>query len=227
MKASHSKMDPLKVISFDLDNALYDNQPVLERAEALSAEFLKTEFLAQGRVFRVEQFSQIKLSLLASGDIRYENLSYSRQIALQQFCQPLQNNRTIADKAFQVFIQARSEVEIASEIYQLLCELKERYQLVSVSNGNCDPRRLSLALLFSGHYSASSGYRAKPHPQMLMKVLRDFGLRPDQLLHVGDSIEKDGVAASRADVAFYHFAPFQPTSDLACCCRRLSEYLIT
>jgi len=214
-----------KVISLDLDNALYDNQPVLERAESLSAEYLKTQFLNQGRDYQPAEFSEIKQSLLTSGDIRYENLSYFRQVALSRFCQPLKNGGAIAAKAFEIFIQARSEVEIFDEIYQLLADLKTRYQLVSVSNGNCDPRRLSIAHFFSDHYSASSGNRAKPHPQMLLKVLRDFELKPGQLLHVGDSVEKDGAAASRAGVAFFHFSPFQPKLDLRRYCQRLFEYL--
>ena len=42
-----------KVLSFDLDNALYDNQPVITHAEQCSSDYLHAEFEKQGKSFKL------------------------------------------------------------------------------------------------------------------------------------------------------------------------------
>lgn len=216
-----------KLLSFDLDNALYDNQPVLENAERLSATYLQQQFLAQKKVFDIENFNQLKQKLLQSGDPAYENLSYFRLLALKNFCNPLTHATAIAEKAFNLFIQARSQVIVPDAIEQMLQTLSTNYTLVSVSNGNCDINQSTIGCYFSKNYSPIDGYRAKPNPQMLLQVIRDFNLAPEQILHIGDSISKDAAAAEKAGVSFFHFAPFEKADKHQYYCQNLQQYLVS
>jgi len=215
----------IKLLSFDLDNALYDNQPVIAKAESVSSAYLNEQFQLQNKQFSFDKFMHIRQVLLASGDIRYENLTLFRRTALKSLCKNLQNADQIVSNAFDLFIQARSLATISQPIFNMLEKLSKNYTLVSVTNGNCDANKLSIADLFSKNYSASNGLRAKPHPQMLLEAAHDFKIAPHQILHIGDSVSKDGGAAAAAATGFYHFEPFVQPQDIHLCCRKLLNYL--
>ena len=215
----------IKLISFDLDNALYDNQPVLRKAEQLSAEYLRQEFEKQSLEFKFENFLAIRRRMLGENNPLYENLSLFRRQALAQFCSGLTHCDDIVEQAFKLFINARSDAEIPQEIGETLEELAKEFILVSVTNGNCDPNKLSVGHLFSKNYSPQDGFRAKPHPQMLLTALDDFSLDQSALLHVGDSPEKDGAAAAAANVNFLHFAPFESNNTVTESTRALYQTL--
>jgi HAD superfamily hydrolase (TIGR01549 family) len=218
----------IKLISFDLDDTLYDNGPVIKRAEQESQNFLRSEFEKQQQVFDYQLFLQYRNELLESesqlGDneaSQYENLSFLRQKVLLQCCLPLADGEQIAEQAFDSFMHQRSQVRIEEEIVSMLEQLNKKYQLVIVTNGNCQADRLSIAKLFSKNYSPELGYRAKPHPQMLNQILNDFELLPDQVLHLGDQPNSDGLAAMQAGCEFRLFAPFLQGVDLRKTCDQL------
>ena len=222
MKQSNNQF---KVISFDLDNALYDNQPVMLNAEQVSASYLEQEFERQGKQFSVAKLMQLRKQLHLTNDRRFEDLSFFRQTALKRYCAELDNADEIAAQAFQLFIQQRSKALVPKVIYQLLESLAQRYILVSVSNGNCKPEQLSIASFLTQSYSASDGFRAKPHPEMLLQVANDFDISPAELLHVGDSIESDGGAALNAGVVFFHFSPFEKPGQIEPSCKNILSFL--
>ncbi|MCW8875602.1 MAG: HAD-IA family hydrolase [Kangiellaceae bacterium] len=224
---SPEQRSKFKILSFDLDNALYDNHPVIVHAEKQSEDYLREQFKLQGKAFDYSSFMQIRRELLLSGDIEFENMSYFRHVALARFCEPLENSRQIVEQAFERFIQARSLIKVEPRIQELLKELSERYQLVSVTNGNCDINQTPLGQFFISNYSATEGYRAKPHAQMLRQLMQDFSVGGDAILHLGDSLNKDGGAAKNAGVAFYHFWPFDPESSIQREVSKLSELLLT
>ena len=203
----------IKLISFDLDNTLYDNQPVIALADQRSEEYLSQEFKKQNKKFNYSKLKLIKkeLLLLQQKDVdkfKYENLSKLRKDALLIFCDELKQQTSIAQKAFDIFLSFRSKVEIEAEIKELLIRLSNKCQLVSVTNGNCDAKKLSIGELFVKNYSPSEGYRAKPHPQMLNQIFVDFKLKPEQVLHIGDRDDSDGLAAKKAGCFYYQFDPF-------------------
>ena len=217
------KNSKISLLSFDLDNALYDNQPVIEKAEADSADYLAQQFQLQHKKYQFSDFLTIRQRLLATDDIRFEDLSFFRQTALKSFCRNLENSEQIAARAFEIFIQARSLATIPLPIFKMLDKLSQHYTLVSVTNGNCDAKLLSIANFFDRHYSATCGVRAKPHHQMLLKVAKDFNVNPKNILHIGDSVEKDGGAAKAAGANFYHFEPFRYPQTLALSCQKLLQ----
>jgi len=206
----------IKVISFDLDNTLYDNAPVIQLAEQKSYFYLEEEFRKQKLQFDYQLFNDYRLQMIQSENEissdkvkKFDNLSYLRYQALKKFCLPLENQLYIVEQAFEIFMMHRNLVFIEKPISQLLDQLKTNYFLASVTNGNCDVRRLSIGHYFEKNYSPTSGFHAKPHPEMLKQICSDFEIGPDQLTHVGDSLKTDGQAAANAQCNFFHFSPFE------------------
>lgn len=215
----------IKLVSFDLDDALYDNQPVIARAEKLSKAYLRSQFEQQSHDFNYDDFLCIRRRLLAQNNPAFENMSYFRQQALMEYCHRLENKEKIAQQAFQLFINARSQAEIPQVIQKMIQSIAEKFLVVSISNGNCDPNQLSIGSHFLKNYSPLAGYRAKPHPQMLLTAINDFNLTPQQVLHVGDSIDKDGLASQQAGTHFVHFSPFATHCSLENEIAKVSEFL--
>lgn len=216
----------LKVISFDLDNTLYNNHPILQKSEKLFEAFLKQEFKLQGKTFSRNAYDKIQNKLIISGNLDYENLTYLRQETLLSICCELDNTKEIVPQALAIFLKARSNILITNDIEKMLNRLSEKYILVSVTNGNCNVSKLSISPFFSRNYSPSLGFRAKPNPEMLLQIMSDYNLKNNEILLVGDSKEKDGIAAEKAQIGFYHFEPFTSNSSVATACQQLSKILL-
>ena len=222
----------IKLISFDLDDTLYDNEPVIKLAEQKSQAFLQSAFEKQQQRFDYQLFLQYRHELLLSenkkGDeqtYQYENMSILRQQVLSKCCQSLSDGERIAQQAFEIFIKYRNQVVIEPEIDSMLSQLNQKYLLVSVTNGNCQAEKLSIGKLFGKNYSPEQGYRAKPHPQMLNQIFKDFDLHPSQVLHIGDQADSDGGAAQRAGCEFHLFAPFSQGAALRINCNQFVDEL--
>ena len=199
----------IKVISFDLDNTLYDNTPVIKKAEKESQQYLSKEFSKQNKIFDVNQYISVRKELIRSNNVAFDNLTYLRQECLTQVCIKLQNSELIIEKATKIFIDLRQEAKIPVEINKMIEKLSKCFILVSMTNGNCDAKNLSVGQYFDKNYSPQQGYRAKPHAEMYEKVMTDFNIKAEEILHVGDEGNTDGLGANNAGCQFLEFRPFE------------------
>lgn len=202
----------IKVISFDLDDTLYDNRPIIKAAEEASHDYLQQVFATQNKSYNRANFSELRNELLKADPARYENLTSLRRQVLKVICSDLENSELIAENALRIFLVKRNEVQIPNEIVKLIEILSTQYKLVTATNGNCSGKELAIGNYFEKHYSTEQGFKAKPHPQMLKKAIIDLQISPKSLLHIGDSKAKDGKAAVSANCQFYRFSPFENES---------------
>jgi len=198
----------IKVISFDLDNTLYDNQPVIKLAEKISQEYLMSEFKKQNKEFNVELLVETRKKLFKHKNVAYDNLTFLRQECLRHVCAALSNSESIVQRATEIFIELRQQASIPEEIVSMIKRLSKGYTLVSITNGNCDANNLVIGQYFDKNYSPQQGYRAKPHMAMYQKVMEDYQITPQQLLHVGDEEKTDGLGAGNTGCQFYLLKPF-------------------
>lgn len=222
----------IKLLSFDLDNTLYDNRPVIKLAELKSKAYLSQEFKRQSVTFDFDHFLSIRNDLMniksknqSNLNHKLENLTYLRQLVLEKFCEPLENSKQICQKALDIFLKYRSQVEVPDEIIQLLEYLKKRFVVISLTNGNCDPYQTAMGDYFEKHYAPHHGFRAKPHKQMLEIVKQDFSMESDHILHIGDQPETDGKAAENANCGFFYFSPFEQGQSASKSCEQLIAHL--
>jgi putative hydrolase of the HAD superfamily len=224
----------VRLISFDLDNTLYDNRPVIALAEKKSREYLDATFRQQQKRFDFAQFSAIRQKLLDQQnssherDSRYDDLTRLRRDVLLEICSPLDGAEKIVEQALNLFLEHRSLATIPQPIQKMMEQLAKNYTVVSVTNGNCRADLLSCGSLFQQNYSPTHGFRAKPHPEMLEQVSEDFSLSTEQILHIGDSESSDGDAARAAGCHFYFMSPFyEGRSDYSSIVELLSQLKLT
>ena len=188
-------LSDIRAIAFDLDNTLWDVEPVLERAEQCLAAWLQEHCprLALSR----EQMRAAREQLARREPHNAHDLSYLRIATLTAHAREHGYDERVALDAFEVFLAARNAVEIFPDVAPALGRLRLRYALASLSNGNADLARIGLDHIFNVSLNARQIGAAKPHPRCFERLARELALDPGAIAYVGDEPQLD-VAAARA-----------------------------
>jgi len=190
----------IKLVTFDLDDTLWDAGPILRAAEKKQFAWLDQQLPDfQYRLPR-EDLIQIRKSLIRQNPALTHNLTHLREeilaIALEKAGLGKSRSRILAEQAVEVFLQGRHEVVYFDHAISLLENLAKQYTLAALSNGNADISRLGIGKYFSFSYSSADVNASKPAPDMFMAALRHLDIAPEEAVHVGDHPENDVRAAA-------------------------------
>lgn len=183
-------------ITFDLDDTLYDNRPVLERAERVLHQWLARSYPRLVERFDIPGLRSLRHAVAQANPHLRHDLTVIRKMTLGQAAQACGYSHHLVEPAFQVFHQARNQVQMYADVLPALQGLRERYVLGALTNGNADLEQLGLAPLFEFALSAADVGAAKPEPQMFLEAARQVGTAPWRLVHVGDDPVRDVAGAA-------------------------------
>lgn len=195
------RLRPFRAISFDLDDTLYDNRPIIMAAEQRLLNYL-AEHHPLTQVWGLEDWQALKRQLIEQCPSLAHDTSASRLVTLEQGLMTLGYTKTEAAKGAQLalayFVCQRSDFVVADEVLGKLERLAERYPLIGITNGNVDAHRIGLGGLFEFVLHPGNGTRMKPYPDMFYQACHRLDISCDQLLHLGDSFKADVQGARRA-----------------------------
>jgi FMN hydrolase / 5-amino-6-(5-phospho-D-ribitylamino)uracil phosphatase len=182
-------LSDVRAVAFDLDNTLWDVEPVLERAEERLAAWLRQHCprIALSR----EQMRVAREQLAHREPHNAHDVSYLRITALAAHAREHGYDERLAAQAFEVFLAARNEVEIFPEVGPALARLRRRYALASLSNGNADLARIGLEHVFSVSLNARQIGAAKPQRRCFERLMRELRLPAGAIAYVGDDPQLD------------------------------------
>ncbi len=183
-------------ITFDLDDTLYDNRPVIERAERILHDWLAQNYPRLVERFDISDMYSLRKDVAQAYPHLRHDLTQIRKIALAQAGEKSGYSRHLVDPAFDVFYRARNEVQMYSDVRPTLRRLQHRYVLGALSNGNADVTRLGLDHFFEFSISATDVGAPKPDPAMFLEAVHRIGTTPEQVVHVGDDPVMDVAAAT-------------------------------
>ncbi len=186
----YRRLAAFEAISFDLDDTLYHNYPVMMATDAKMIDYFQRLLPAASFDYDYRfwfQYRQQALMLAPElkhdvGALRFK----SYQLGLLALGYSEQQAATIAQSALDYFISQRSDFSVPTDVHQLLAQLKKRWPLIAISNGNVDTQAIGIAQYFSAIYHAGDGLKQKPDEDMFRRACQQFNLAPQQLLHVGD-----------------------------------------
>lgn len=192
---------PVNAFTFDLDDTLYDNEPVIRHADAELNNKIHQHYPALRSMTNDDWFA-IKKALinnnpkLASdmGKLRWQTLF----TALGKTGLPDDKRAHAASELFDFFYAVRSDFEVAPDVKAVLQKLANKVPLVAITNGNVDTHKIGLAPYFSLTLHASVTRPRKPYPDMFEEAIAYLSLPPQQIMHVGDNLIKDVLGAHRA-----------------------------
>lgn len=205
----YRRLTQIKAVSFDLDDTLYSNRPVMlvieEKMNAYFAgrfaELLPGMILIPDHKFNSHFWAPYReQAVKAQPDIDHDVVKVryeTYRLGLLAHNIPLEIAEQEAQAGLDYFILSRSDFTVPQITHDLLSSLSKVYPLVSISNGNVDTKALGIDHYFQHIYHA--GYqnyssnkeceyllKQKPETDMFDLVCRQLAILPQELLHVGD-----------------------------------------
>jgi putative hydrolase of the HAD superfamily len=208
----YRNLPTIAAISFDLDDTLYDNVPIILQAEHALVTWLSQQFPQHRQVSDPYFWRQFKALAIKHDPALVNDVTLCRKVALQLGFQHLgvtdKNKRdSLSEEALAHFLHWRNNIPITPTIDDLLQQLSAKFPLVVITNGNANIEHLSIAKYFSAIYAADYANPMKPAPTMYMNACDNLSIHPRQLLHVGDSVSSDVLGAHAANCPSVWFNP--------------------
>ena len=130
----------IKMITFDLDDTLWNNRPTI-----MNAEF-ETRKWIEDKVGNVEwgdfdSFLKLREVLIKEDEsIKWDISKLRKEIFKKKLLhiEPESFRNEIVDEAFTIFINKRHEIELYDGVEETLKDLSKKYILGVLTNGNAD-----------------------------------------------------------------------------------------
>ncbi len=186
----------IKAISLDLDDTLWPIGPTIVRAEQALADWLAHRAPGAGAVFADPQARlAVRDHVLQTRPDLGHDFSAIRLATIRTALHRAQEDTALAEHAFEVFFEARHQVDLYDDVHPALAALAERFALVALSNGNAHVGRVGLGAYFAHALSASEFGVGKPDPRIFHAAAQRVGVAATEVLHVGDDAALDVAGA--------------------------------
>lgn len=185
---------PFYAITLDLDNTLYNNDPIIANAEEQLVLFLKQYHPALSKIEQKDYYIARQITKLINPEI-YHNVNNWRWESLEKTL--LQSGLSKhdaqlgADCGIEVIMYWRNKINVSNNTYRVLSVLSSRWPLIAITNGNANPSLFGLKKYFVNVLRAGIDGKAKPHKDLYILASKYFGLSCKYILHVGDNLQTD------------------------------------
>ncbi|MCU4675095.1 HAD-IA family hydrolase [Catenovulum sp. 2E275] len=178
----------IRAISFDLDDTLYDNVPIINKAESSLLAYLNSKYSAYLNL-DAEVWQQKKADFIAKNQLIAHDVSLLRK----RFLADLLTNSGVgganskALQAYEYFHQHRNNFMVSQNCIDILLELKKHIPLIAITNGNAEPELIGLGGIFDYVIRPQDELLMKPDQGIFLKACELLNLPAQNIAHVGDS----------------------------------------
>ncbi len=202
------RMTELRCITFDLDDTLWDCEPVILRAEERFHEWLGENFPRICERYRPDAMSKHRRRFFTRFPEKGHDITWLRKRWLAHIAEQAgYGHEEVVEPAFQVFWKARNEVELYEYTHELLGCLRKRYRVGCITNGNADVHHIGIGHYFDFVVTAAAAGASKPDPRIFETALRTGGVSAEETLHVGDDALRDVLGAGALGIRTVWFNP--------------------
>ena len=192
----------IELITFDLDNTLWETHEVIRRAVHETDKWVLEHVPAYSNLSN-EQINQIRTEMVRDRPDLVHDISAMRELFMDYCFQRVgikaDRSAVLAKEAFDVFLHWRCQVVPFEGAEVLLSNLSKRYKVASLTNGNANVEKTTLNPYFMFNLNAADAGAMKPKRQIFERALELAGVTdPAQGIHVGDSLPDDIEGAANA-----------------------------
>lgn len=188
----------VRAITIDLDDTLWPVQPTLVRAHGSLQDWLATRAPGAAVLLRDRSFVAAARRAIAQQDpATRHDVSAAMQQLIACALKHAHADPALMQPAFQLYYRQRQHITLFADAEPALAHLARRYPLVALTNGNADVRAMGLGHYFRASISAMDVGAAKPDAAMFEAAAAAADVAPEQVLHLGDDPEMDGLGALR------------------------------
>jgi putative hydrolase of the HAD superfamily len=180
-----------EALIFDLDDTLWEVEPVILRAEHAMYGFLEQHYPRVTARHDLRSMRDRRAAMASIHPAMRHDFTWLRLAALREHAAEAGYDATMADAAFEVFYAARNKVELYPDVLPALEILTREHRLFALSNGNADLERIGLAGYFELHVTARAAGALKPDLRAFRCLLDSCDVDSTLMLHVGDDPEAD------------------------------------
>ncbi|AUC86940.1 haloacid dehalogenase [Alteromonas sp. MB-3u-76] len=218
-------VNKVKAMTFDLDDTLYDNEPVIRQAEAALAAHL-AEHHPHAATLSPRNWYDLKCAAIKLDPRLGSDMGQLRKVILtaalsgknsSTLCVEIANDdshnsqlKQEVEACFNCFYDARSNLTLAPDVHHILQHLSTRMPLIGITNGNVDADKIGITPYFDTILHASLTRPMKPAVGMFNEAAALLELPASHILHVGDNLVKDVLGAVNANFQAAWFACNRP-----------------
>ncbi|HBI08741.1 MAG TPA: 5-amino-6-(5-phospho-D-ribitylamino)uracil phosphatase YigB, partial [Franconibacter pulveris] len=174
-------LGPIAALTFDLDDTLYDNRPVIRRTEQETLAFMQ-RYHPGLRDFTLADFQRVRTVLREKDPEIYHDVTEWRRRAVEQVMLEagLSAHEAAegAREAMLNFAAWRSRIDVPQETHDALKRLAQKWPLVAITNGNAEPHLFGLGDYFKFVLRAGPHGRSKPYSDMYHLAAQKLGVTP-------------------------------------------------
>jgi FMN hydrolase / 5-amino-6-(5-phospho-D-ribitylamino)uracil phosphatase len=193
---------PFKAISFDLDDTLYDNRPIIKKAEHDFLIYLNTTYPELSEL-DTRQWGLYKHHLLREFPTLVNDVSLWRLKILERIMTifGIAEYKAIeyAQIAFAEFLRLRSDFSVPNESLVLLEKLSQKHPVIAITNGNVDAKQIGLHDKFQFILKAGGHFNAKPQADLFIEAAKRLHIEVSDILHIGDHLVSDVFGAQNCN----------------------------
>lgn len=179
-------VNSIRTITLDLDDTLWEIEPVIHRAEQRLYAWLGENYPALTTMFSQEDLRVLRRQVVEKHSDRVHDLTFLRHTVLAEAADAAGCTNFVVEEAFAVFDEVRNDVELFPEARPALVALAERFTLIALTNGNACLAKIGIDDLFHGHVNAAMAGAAKPARPIFDAAVEAGGASAAETLHVGD-----------------------------------------
>ncbi len=190
----------IRAVTLDLDDTLWEIEPVISKAETLLWEWLCSNYPKIDDRWTRKSMLELRVDLFNTYPAKAHDFRFLRKMALQRIAESSGYSEALVEPAFAVFDAARNDVELFPEVISELRWLAENYTVLALTNGNANLHTIGIAEYFDDIITAADVGAAKPSRRIFDEAIRRVSVLPEEVLHIGDHPESDIVGARNAGV---------------------------
>ena len=189
---------PVRALTLDLDDTLWDVRIVIGRAERELMAWTVAEYPRIAESFDSKAALSLRDEVMRDHPEKRHDFRFLRSRVFARMAAHCGYPEDFVRQAFEVFDHWRNTVELYEDAAPALDALASRFPLIAVTNGNADLARIGIGHWFTAHVSAADAGVAKPHRAIFDRAQRRALVPHGAMLHVGDDPEADVRGAREA-----------------------------
>ena len=186
---------PIGCVTLDLDDTLWDCQPVLEGAERDLYAFLRKHLPRITERHDAGALMTHRRDHHRRHPERAHDLTHMRKHWLAEIATEFGYGTELVESAFHAFWLGRNAVRLYAGAEACLQMLSSRFTLGAITNGNADVHHIGIGHYFDFVVTPVEAGVAKPRPEIFHAALAAAGVEAAHAVHVGDDPERDMLGA--------------------------------
>ena len=189
---------PVSAITLDLDDTIWPIAPAIVRAEQALDAWLVEHAPRAAAMWPLPARRRLREEVDRERPQLAHDMTAQRRWMIERMLRAADEDPALVQPAYDAYFAGRCEVEHYEDSLGALDRLAARVPLAALSNGNACLRTIGLMHLFRFQLGAREHGAAKPAASIFHAACRQLDHAPDVVLHVGDDVELDVLAAQRA-----------------------------